>query len=622
MTRRAGTALALSLIGLFACSDPAPSPVLSPGPATAPVTQAGSAMSTASSSSIVAAPSVEPPAPPPPSPPIELAAGGPEAVTGENGLATTVEPNATKAAAAVLEKGGNAVDAAVAAGYVLAVTHPSAGNLGGGGFMIVRTKAGETVALDFREAGPTGATTEKVVAEVDAGGIGWASTAVPGTVAGLNLARERFGSQPLAELLEPAIRLAKKGHKLSPRAALSLKLQWSKLKLDPVGREVFGKANGKQPLEAGDRVVQRDLAKTLEAIAKQGNAGFYEGAVADAIDAAMKKNGGLVTKADLASYRVKVREPLRFTYRGFTIDTMPPPSMGGIAMAETLVLLERLEAHRAPADSTRAYHLFVESAKRAYADRRAVGADPDFYGDRVKADAPAALLTGLHVLSRPIDPAKATPLATLAPELVQVAKESPETTHLSVVDKDGNAVSLTVTLSASFGAKVIVPGTGVLLSNALGAFSPSGPNDAAPGKRMASSMSPTIVSRHGKTLIVIGSPGGDTIPNVIAQVLRNLIDYRMTVDRAVKRGRVHHQLVPDQIRMEQGSEPPDAVKKELEKLGHKLAPSAVPLGDVKAIVIDEKGAAYGFADRREGGLALAAGKGLGSRRDDPSLYTR
>jgi len=283
--------------------------------------------------------------------------------------------------------------------------------------------------------------------------------------------------------------------------------------------------------------------------------------------------------------------------------------MGGVAIAETLVLLERVGAHEAPRDSARAYHLFVESAKRAYADRRTVGADPDFYGDRVKPGATLALLTGSHVLSRPIDAQKATPAATLAPELVAAPKESPETTHLSVVDADGNAVSCTVTLSASFGAKVIVPGTGVLLSNALGAFSPDGPNDAAPGKRMASSMSPTIVSRGDKTLIVIGSPGGDTIPNVVTQVLRNLIDYRMTVDAAVKRGRVHHQLAPDAIRTEKGSEPPEATKKELVTMGHVIAPTHIPLGDVKAIVIDEAtGKQYGFADRREGGLALAAGK--------------
>ncbi len=608
MTRSFRAYAAAVLAGIVGCTDPGPGPAIAPGESPAPAASAA-ASATGSSAGATASAIVETPPPPPPNPPIVLASGGAEAVKSDNGIVTSVEVNATKAGILVLESGGNAVDAAVATAYALAVTHPSAGNIGGGGFMLVRMKGQDTVAIDFRETGPTGVTTEKVLAEVAAGGMGWASTAVPGTVAGLDLARDRFGTKPLADLLKPAIKLAKKGHDLSPRAALSLKGQWSKLKGDRTARAIFGKTKGKEPLEAGDRLVQRDLAKTLEAIAKDGDAGFYKGWVADAFEAAMKKNGGDVTKADLAAYRAKLREPLAFPYRGFTIETMPPPSMGGIAIAETLLLMERLGAHDAPADSARAYHLFVESAKRAYADRRNVGADPDFYGDRVAAGAPLALLSGSHLLSRPLDDKRATAIKDLAPELVEMKKESPETTHLSVVDKDGNAVSCTVTLSASFGAKVIVPGTGVLLSNAVGAFSPTGPNDAAPGKRMASSMSPTIVSRDGKTLIVIGSPGGDTIPNVVSQVLRNLIDYRMTVDAAVKRGRVHHQLAPDAIRTETGSEPPDAVKKALGEMGHTVTPSYIPLGDVKAILIDEKtGTAYGFADRREGGIALGAAK--------------
>jgi gamma-glutamyltranspeptidase/glutathione hydrolase len=539
-----------------------------------------------------------------------LAAGGKEAVSGSAGLATTVEPNATRAAVAVLEKGGNAIDAAVAAAYVLSVTHPSAGNLGGGGFMLVRLRTGESFAVDFRETGPATVTTEKVIAEVEAGGVGWASTAVPGTVAGLELARERFGTKTAAELLAPAIKLANGGHKLSPRAGLALSLQWPKLKSDPAARAIFGKGKKNDaPLEAGDRIVQRDLAKTLGAVAAHGALGFYRGEVAEAIEKGMIRGGGDVRRSDLESYRAKVRAPLVASYRGFTIETMPPPSMGGIAVVETLLLLERLEAHEHAAGSPAALHLFIESAKRAYADRRTVGADPDFYGDRLKPEAPLALLTGRHLLSRPVAPDKASRPADLSPELAAVAKESSETTHLSVVDREGNAVSCTLTLSASFGAKVVAPGTGVLLSNALGAFSPTGPNDAAPGKRMASSMSPTIVSRGPKTLVVIGSPGGDTIPNVMAQTLVNLIDYRMTVDDAVKRGRVHHQLDPDAVRTEKGNEPPAQSLEALAAMGHTIAPNAVPLGDVKAVLIDEKtGTAYGFADRREGGLALAAKK--------------
>ncbi|MFO0550375.1 MAG: gamma-glutamyltransferase [Polyangiaceae bacterium] len=503
----------------------------------------------------------------------------------------------------VLEDGGNAIDAAVATAYALAVTHPSAGNLGGGGFMIVRLKTGETYAIDFRETAPAAATTKKVVDEIKAGAFGWASVAIPGTVAGLDLAREKFGTKPLADLLAPAIKLAKKGHKVTARAAMSLKAQWSSLEKDPAARAIWGKKKG--PLKAGDKVVQADLAKTLEAIAEKGDAGFYDGPVADLIDAAMKKNGGDVTKDELKTYKAKLREPLRFSYRGFTIDTMPPPSMGGVAVAETLLQLERAGASDAPLDSTRFFHLFVEAAKRSYADRRIVGADPDFYGDKVSPGALERLLGARYLVYREpkIDPDKATPATAF--EAASDHKESPETTHFSVVDAEGNAVSCTVTLSASFGSKVMAPGTGFFFSNALGAFSETGSNEVAPHKRMASSMSPTVLSRDGKVEAVVGSPGGDTIPNTVAQVIRNLVDYHMTVDEAVLHGRVHHQLLPDVIRYEVGRDPPANVIKELEKLGHKLEGNAIPLGDAKIIVRDPAtGEAWGFADPREGGLAL------------------
>jgi gamma-glutamyltranspeptidase/glutathione hydrolase len=415
---------------------------------------------------------------------------------------------------------------------------------------------------------------------------------------------------PLAELLAPAIKLAK-SHTVSPRAALSLKAQWDKLKADPSARAIYGKKGGKGPAEAGDRIVQRELAQTLAEIASHGDAGFYDGRIAELFEQSMKKNGGDVTKADLAAYRAKLRKPLSIKYRGFTVETMPPPSMGGIAVLETLRGLELTRAFEAPVDSPKAVHAFVESAKRAYADRRLVGADPDFYGADVPQGAVDRLLSWGHVASYqpPFDPEHATPAAAIAPDAAAAwaKKESPETTHLSVVDGDGNAVSCTVTLSASFGAKVIVPGTGIVLSNAIGAFSPSGSNAPAPGKRMASSMSPTILSRDGKVTLVVGSPGGDTIPNTVSQVIRNLVDYGMDVDAAALHGRVHHQLVPDEIRTERGREPPDATKQALTKLGHTLAPSPVPIGDAKIILIAPgSGEAFGVSDAREGGLALAA----------------
>ncbi|NUP13724.1 MAG: gamma-glutamyltransferase [Polyangiaceae bacterium] len=594
-----------------ACSDPATAPLKAPAPSASAIAQAAaaSADAPATSSAIAATPEAEPEPPPiaAPSPPIQLATGGKDAVHSQAGMVTSVEANATRAGIKVLEEGGNAIDAAVAVGYALAVTHPSAGNIGGGGFMIVRLASGESYAIDFREAAPAAATTEKVLAEVKAGAFGYASVAVPGTVAGLNLARERFGKKKLAEDIAPAIKLAKDGHKLSPRAALSLKAQWDKLKHDPEARKIWGKK--KDAFKEGDRVVQKDLARTLQAIAEHGDAGFYEGPVAEKIEAAMKKNGGDVTKADLAAYKAKIREPLTVQYRGFTVETMPPPSMGGIAVAQMLVQLERVDSHTESTESAHGLHLFVEAAKRAYVDRRLVGADPDFYGDKVPPNFVSRLLSGKYIVGRKpaIDPQKATLVSTLA---ASGAKESPETTHYSVVDKDGNAVSCTVTLSASFGAKIVPAGTGVLFSNALGAFSPSGVNEAAAGKRMASSMSPTIVSRDGKVEIVIGSPGGDTIPNTVTQVLRSLIDDRLTVDKAVKRGRIHHQLEPDAIRTEIGRDIPENVKKALTSMGHTITPSIIPLGDVKAIVRDPTtGESWAYADTREGGLAMAETKG-------------
>jgi gamma-glutamyltranspeptidase/glutathione hydrolase len=272
--------------------------------------------------------------------------------------------------------------------------------------------------------------------------------------------------------------------------------------------------------------------------------------------------------------------------------------------------MERLHAETSPIDSSSAIHFFVESAKRAYSDRRAVGADPAFYGDKVAPDAIATLLSPKYLAERKpaILPDKATPSSEIAmPDVA--GHESPETTHFSVIDKDGLAVSCTVTLSASYGSKIVIPGTGVLFSNALGGFSASGVNEVAAGKRMASSMSPTIVSRGGRTVIVAGSPGGDTIPNTVVQVLRNLIDYQMTVDDAVRHARVHHQLLPDEIRVEKATPLPDATLSELKGMGYTIADGGSPLGDAKVILLDEAtGEAWGYADTREGGLALGASK--------------
>jgi len=601
--------LAAALVGCDAHA-PAPHRIDDPAPPASAFTPAPSASATAAaiadaepSASTVAAPTYPPPAPP--DPPIALHPGGKSAVRGDAGLVTSVEPNATQAGVDVLRKGGNAVDAAVAVAFALAVTHPSAGNIGGGGFMIVRTKDGATAAIDFRETAPAAATPEKNKAMLDAGAFGYASAAVPGTVAGLYLAHEKFGARPWAELVAPAVTLAKKGHKLGLRQGQVLGWNWTQLKKDPVARATFG--HGKEALKTGDVWKQPDLARTLEALAKQGPKGFYEGPVAEKIEKAMKAHGGLITAADLVAYKAVLREPLRFSYRGFDVATMPPPSMGGIAFAEIMLSLERWRAHEAPVDSGLSLHLFVEASRRAYSERRLAGADPDFQPVDATSALVARLLGGSHLETRkpPLDRDHATPSSAIASAQTEEPAESPQTTHFSVVDAAGNAVSCTYTQSAAFGSKVVVPGTGILLANAMGAFSIIGPNALAPGKRMASSMTPTIVSRSGKLALVLGSPGGDTIPNTVAQVFRNLVDYELTIDEAVAHPRVHHQYFPDKVRVERGNQPPRAALDDLVKRGHVLNLDSIPMGDANEILIDpETGTAWGTIDKREGGKAL------------------
>ncbi len=488
-------ALIVASAALCACEARAPQPP-PPAPVATPAPPPPAEKAPATTATAAAHPAPSYPPPPPPDPPIVLHAGGRHAVRGDAGLVVTVEANATHVGAEVLRKGGNAVDAAVAVAFALAVTHPSAGNVGGGGFMIVRLANGETTAIDFRETAPAAATQEKLQAMLDAGGLGYASAGVPGTVAGMALALEKFGSRPLAELVAPAIGLAKKGYKLGAHQADVLAWSWPKLRKDP-GRP--------RPLEPRQGAVEgggcrEDARPRAHARGDRqgGRKGFYEGRVAEAIDKAMREHGGLVTAADLATYEARVRTPLRFTYRGFTVDTMPPPSMGGVAFAEIMLTLERERAWEAKVDSGLGLHLFVEAARRAYAERRLVGADPLALGPDGGAALLGKLLGGQHLATRkpPIDHDHATPSAAIVAGLVDAAHESPETTHFSIVDAQGNAVSCTYTQSASFGSKVVIPGVGVLLANAMGGFSPSGPNKLAPGHRMASSMTPAIVERE------------------------------------------------------------------------------------------------------------------------------
>lgn len=553
---------------------------------------------------VPAAESVASASPPVPAPveakvkPLEK--GGARAASSPRGMVSSEEENATRAGVDILAAGGNAIDAAVAVGYALSVTHHSAGSLGGGGFMIVRLASGESFAIDYRERAPAAATVAANEKQLAKGAHGYASAPVPGVVAGLNLARDRFGSMPLKELMAPAVRLARDGHVYSKRQALVLSWFWERMH-DPTLRAILGR---KRALAAGERVKQPSLAKTLEAIAGQGNDGFYRGDVAENIAKAHKRHGGFVTVDDLAGYRAELREPLAVDYRGYRVLTMPPPSMGGIALASILLARLGVPGTPPPAESAESLHLFVEASRRAYADRRAIGADPAAIDRKLFA----LLLDARYYTARKpaIDPSKATPSSAVIPiQEAPAPVESSDTTHFSVVDAQGNAVSCTTTLSAAFGAWVAVPETGVILSNAMGGFSPSGVNALAPNKRMASSMTPTIIVSGKHVAAVLGSPGGDTIPSTVSQVVLNLIDHRMTIDRAIDVGRVHHQYKPDELRTEKDRAPAADVIARLKAFGHTVKPNAVALGNVNGIVFDPPThTAWGFADQRKGGLAL------------------
>ena len=593
--RTTGAWLAATM-SLLACDPARPEPP--PPPAATPVAPIAEAPTAVSADE------------PPPEPAVALKPGGDDAVEGRWGMVSSEDDHATRAGVEILERGGNAVDAAIAVAYALSATHHAAGSLGGGGFMIVRLKSGETFAIDYREKAPAKATVALNEKQLREGAHGYLSAAVPGVVAGLELARQRFGTLPREALLEPAIRLAREGHPYGARHALVLGWYWKRIK-DRTFKATLGR--GGDAIGPGRKLVQPELATTLEAIAKNGRDGFYGGEVAKQIAQAMARHGGLVTEADLRAYEAKVREPLSFRYRGLEVHTMPPPSMGGIALYSMMHHLAAAKAHEVPVLSAEGLHLFAEAARRAYADRRAIGADPDFQTENGYQPLRTRLLAGdYYAAYQPkIDPAQVTASKSITPIHAEpeASPESPDTTHFSVVDAEGNAVSCTTTLSAAFGAWVMVPGTGVILSNVMGAFSPDGVNALAPGKRMASSMTPTLVVRHGETVAVIGSPGGDTIPGTVAQVLRNLVDGQMTIDQAIDAPRIHHQYRPDELRMETNKPIANEARAGLAKLGHTVKASPLPLGDANGIVRDpESGTSWGFSDRRKGGLALGPSK--------------
>jgi gamma-glutamyltranspeptidase/glutathione hydrolase len=538
----------------------------------------------------------------PPDPRIEIKSGGTRAVRAEQGAVTSVEANATRIGVGILERGGTAVDAAVAVAYALAVTHPSAGNIGGGGFMLVRPAKGPTVAIDFRETAPASLDRKHFDAMIAAGASGPEAVGVPGTVAGLSLAHERLGKLPLAELIAPAIELARRGHRIGERQAKSLAWAWPKLRLDPTARAIFGAANG-GPKKAGSVLKRPLLATSLQRIADRGRAGFYEGETAAAIIAA---SAGAISADDLKKYRAKLREPLGFRYRGLRVEVMPPPSAGGVTVMAALLMLDALDVHDVAPNTAQELHLFIEASRRAQAERRFNVADPDRWSQAELEQRLSKWRDATTFLrSVPIDRAQATRSEAAHPLYPVALRELEHTTHFSVIDGDGNIVSCTTTLSAGFGAKLVVPGLDIVLNNSVAAFGTAGSNQPAPGFRTTSSMAPTLVLRDERPVLVLGSPGGDTIPSTVTQVLRNVVDHGMAIDAAIEAPRIHHGFAPDTVFYERDRRPPKRLLTELEKMGHHVRQRA-PIGDANNLLIDSEGVVWAYADPREGGLALAA----------------
>jgi len=521
-------------------------------------------------------------------------------VTSRDGMVISTSAPASDVGAAILKKGGNAVDAAVATAFALAVTHPSAGNIGGGGFMVIRLADGSSTTIDYRERAPMRSTqtmyldsTGKIARQLTA--TGYLAPGVPGTVRGLALAHSKFGKLAWKDDVMPAVELAEKGFVLSPALARSLNREIdSSMAKYPASVAAYGKPGGGQWV-AGDAIVLRDLGRTLRAIATTGPNAFYTGWIADSIAATMSRNGGLISKRDLAAYQAKMRTPLHGTYRGYDLITMPPPTSGGVTMLEMLNILERFDLAKLGDLSPAALHVEIEAMRRGYLDRARYLGDPDF----VKM--PIARLTSKSYaksLAASIDPSHASSSVELGHDIVtQVAStEDDETTQFSIVDRAGNAVSNTFTLEGGFGSHVVVDGAGFILNNEMGDFNKkpgetnltgdigTAANLIAPGKRMLSSMSPTIVTKNGKLFMVTGSPGGRTIINTVMEIVLGVVDFGLDARQAVDSPRFHHQWLPDTVTFERNAIP-DSVASQLRAMGHAVKFSRGVQGDGHTIVV-------------------------------------
>ncbi len=537
-----------------------------------------------------------------------------EPVQGKHGMVVSVSQHASEAGVEILKKGGNAVDAAVAVGFALAVTWPAAGNLGADGFMVVHDASGRNVAIDYRAMAPHRATRDMYLDEkghvrLDLLRMGHMSSAVPGAVAGLLLALETHGTMDRQTVLAPAIRLAEEGFEVDQYLAASLREAEGRLSPFPESRRIFLR-DGRY-YEPGDRFVQPELAAVLRLIADQGAKGFYEGRVAGLIADEMRRGGGIIDEQDLRGYRALAREPVVGTYRGHTIVSMPPPSSGGAALVEMLNMVEPYDLAALGHNSSAHLHLITEVMKRAYADRAEFMADADF------APVPVRGLISkryAELRRKGIDPLRATPSTEIRAG-DPLPFESESTTHFSIVAADGSAVSNTYTLKSLYGSGVTIPGAGFLMNDEMDNFTvkvgepnafgliQAAANAIEPGKRPLSSMTPTIVLENGQVRLVVGTPGGSTIINTVFQVIMNVVDFGLDAQEAVDAPRIHHQWLPDVLVYERHG-PVKDVREALERRGHTLRERAM-IGDSHIIVVDAKsGLRLGGADPRRGGHAV------------------
>lgn len=541
------------------------------------------------------------------SPPNDLVALGRDAAV------VTAETHATAIGLQVLRDGGNAVDAAVAVALALAVTHPQAGNLGGGAFFVVRMADGTATTIDCREMAPRSATAGmylKADGSVDEDKVRYGASAagVPGTPAGLWLLLQKFGTRSLPSLAAPALRLAREGIVVDPFLAADLWQHREALGRFASTRAVF--FNGDRPLQQGEILVQKDLAATLERFAKGGHDGFYKGATAELLTAQMVRGGGFVTAADLSAYVARERAPLRGTFRGHEVLTMGPPSSGGVALVEMLNLLEGFELAPLGFGGSEYLHLLTEVMARAYADRSRWLGDPDHYA------VPLGGLTDKQYAAKLRESIRRERKSEVAPGVPPGAVESDDTTHFSIVDRFGNAVACTTTINDTFGAHEVVAGAGFLLNNEMDDFSakPGVPNQfglvggkanaIAPHKRMLSSMTPTLVLRDGQLQLVLGSPGGGRIINAVLQVLLARLEFGLSLPAAVQAPRIHYQWQPATVRWELLALPPD-VRQALAAKGHTFDPEPRGVGQVLAIEVLPNGQRLGVCDHRSGGSAGA-----------------